>query len=124
MTNEVIRLCIPAKAEYLVMARLVVGAVFGQAGYNMDDIGDAKTALSEACLLLMSKEDEDTQLQLEMWIENGVHMVVSTTQTRMRSKNAEEHEFSMFLLEALIDQVQFDCNNGVSAYRLFKAMPV
>lgn len=124
MTNEVIRLCIPAKAEYLVMARLVVGAVFGQAGYNMDDIGDAKTALSEACLLLMPKEDEDAQLQLEIWIENGVHMVVSTPQTHVHSKNTEEHEFSMFLLEALIDQVQFDCVDGINAYRLFKAMPV
>lgn len=123
MTKEVIILCIPAKAEYLVTARLVAGAIFGQAGYNMDDIGDAKTALSEACLLLMPKEEEDALLKLEIWVEDGVHMVVSTDKTAMHGKDTAEHEFSMFLLEALIDTIQYTCENGVSAYRLFKAMP-
>lgn len=123
MNSEVIRLSLPAKAEYLVTARLVVGAVFGQAGYDMDEIEDAKTATSEACLLLMPAGDAAAELHLEMWVEGGVHTVISTEGRAGESEDTPEREFGMFLLEALIDKVEFEQTGAKREYRLFKAMP-
>ncbi|MDR1620707.1 MAG: hypothetical protein LBS18_08625 [Clostridiales bacterium] len=124
MREDVVRLSVPAKAEYLVAARLVAGAIFGQAGFDMDDIADAKTALSEACLLLMPDEKEKADLHIEMRVNDGVHTVVSTEGSPAQNTGAPGHEFSLFMLEALIDSVKFEQEGGRSSYRLFKALPV
>lgn len=50
MSEEVIELEIPARAEYVALARLVVSAMASSAGSLADDqVDDLKIAVSEAC---------------------------------------------------------------------------
>ncbi len=120
MNREVIKLSLPAKAEYLTTVRLVAGSAAGQAGFDMEDIEDVKTALSEACLLLMPCK-EDT-LRLELWVQDGLHAVVRASSSLGICKQSPEREFGSFLLEALSDEVEFHEIDGDSEYRLYKSL--
>jgi serine/threonine-protein kinase RsbW len=46
--NEILRLEVPAKAEYLSLVRLVVAALARDEGFSDESIADIKVALSEA----------------------------------------------------------------------------
>lgn len=46
--DEVLRLVVPARAEYLSLVRLVVAAIARDAGFTDESIADLKVALSEA----------------------------------------------------------------------------
>lgn len=120
MSRELVKLTLPAKAEYLTAVRLVAGSVAGQAGFNMEEIEDVKTALSEACLLLMPCK-EDT-IGLELWIEDGFHAIVRASREQGDCKHSPEREFGSFLLEALSDKVEYQELDGKSEYRLYKSL--
>ncbi len=47
--TKILSLVVPAKAEYLSLARLVVAAAAKDEGFSDDIIADIKVALSEAC---------------------------------------------------------------------------
>lgn len=119
MSRDVISLSLPAKAEYLTAVRLVAGSVAGQAGFDMEEIEDVKTALSEACLLLMPCKENT--LKLEIWIQEGFHAVVRASREQAACKQSPEREFGSFLLEALSDKVEFLEFDGESEYRIYKS---
>lgn len=53
MKNDVVKLSIPAKAQYLVTARLSASTLGADINMTIDDLEDLKTAVAEACILLM-----------------------------------------------------------------------
>lgn len=122
MNSDITRLSIPAKPEYLVTARLVAASVAGQAGFDMDEIDDIKTACSEACLLLLPYTRVGDAVMLEFSLkDDGIHAAISAPYAETNAVNSDESEFSMFMLEALADEVEFKNDGGKGEYRLFKA---
>lgn len=120
MNENIITLSIPAKAEYLVAVRLVAGTLAGQAGFDVDEIEDVKTACSEACLLLMPCVVENEQLRARLWLENGFQASISAVCEESESMDTPERDISLFLLEALADCVEFSKEDGRDTYRLSK----
>lgn len=49
MPETTVRLCFPAKAEYLVLARLAVTGVARGLPFEQEEIADLKLAVTEAC---------------------------------------------------------------------------
>ncbi|HPY36914.1 MAG TPA: hypothetical protein PLH38_03685 [Clostridia bacterium] len=124
MNKEIISLSIPAKAEYLITLRLVASSVAGLAGFDIDGIEEFKTALSEACLLLMPETSQADLFQISFWKDAGVHARVRF-RTTTKSKLAErEREFATFMLEALTDIVEFSKIDDDSEYHIYKALPM
>ena len=121
--EDVVRLSLPAKAEYLVTARLVGASLAGNAGFDMEQIEDVKAALSEACLLLIPCMQPAECLQLELWLEDGIFARVCAHCNPDSCPNTPERQLSMFLLEALADKFEFSYTNGESEYRFYKALP-
>lgn len=124
MSRDVVRLSLPAKPEYLLTVRLVAASIAGQAGFDMEEIEDVKTALSEACLLLMPCMKQTEGIRLELWIQDGFCATVSARCMPEGCTNTPEREFGAFLLEALSDKVVFTQINGESEYQLYKSLPV
>lgn len=122
MSKEVIRLTLPAKVEYVMTARLVISAIFGQQGFDVDDIEDAKAAISEACLLLMPEKGQAAEISMEVWAEDGVRAIISTPGRPACGQDAQEREFSIFLLEALTDECVYEQTGETHAYKLYKAI--
>lgn len=47
--NETVKINLPAKPEYVVVARLTASALANQCGFDFEDIEDIKVAVGEAC---------------------------------------------------------------------------
>lgn len=120
--EEVVRLTLPAKVEYLTTARLVAGSLAGQAGFDMEEIEDVKTALSEACLLLIPCMQQPGTLNVQLHINDGISARVSASCSPDSCPNTPERQFSVFLLEALCNEFEFSYNDGESEYRFYKAL--
>lgn len=48
-----VSLTLPARAEYLLVARLTASAVLERMGFTLDQIEDGKVAVAESCIWLM-----------------------------------------------------------------------
>jgi serine/threonine-protein kinase RsbW len=49
MSERAVRLCFPAKSEYLLLARLAVASVARGVPFAREDVADLKLAVTEAC---------------------------------------------------------------------------
>lgn len=47
--NETVKINIPSKPEYVVVARLTASALANQCGFDFEEIEDIKVAVGEAC---------------------------------------------------------------------------
>lgn len=119
MKNSV-KLSVPAMAEYMVTVRLVAASLAGQAGFDVECVEDIKTAVAEACLLLLPAEGEGTMLHIEIDISEGVRAVVCAPEAPA-PEDSPEREFGFFLLDALMDEVWHTKENGIEKYTLYKA---
>ncbi len=53
--NENIELCLPVNPAYVSAARLTAASVANRIGFDIDEIEDIKTAISEACIFIIKK---------------------------------------------------------------------
>ncbi len=51
--NDLIELCIPVKADLVVLARLTAATVASRAGFDVEEIEDLRLAVDELCLSLV-----------------------------------------------------------------------
>ncbi|HWR24465.1 MAG TPA: ATP-binding protein [Feifaniaceae bacterium] len=120
--EETVQMTLPAKAEYLTTVRLVAGSLAGQAGFDMEEIEDIKTALSEACLLLIPCLQQPGVIKLQLCVRDGVSAKVSAHCSPESCPNTPERQFSVFLLQALCNEFEFSYTEGESEYRFYKAL--
>lgn len=114
---DAVVLTLPAKPQYMVMARLIGAAVAGQAGFDVERIEDFKTAVAEACLLLLPGAGEDGRLTLRLSAEAGAEARISAPALQ-ETPDTPERAFSAFLLGALVDEAQFSEEDGEAVYVL------
>jgi serine/threonine-protein kinase RsbW len=104
-----ITLTLPAKPEYVSVARLTASAVANRTGFAIDAIEDFKVAVSEAAIYLMNQSplkalswvfavEEDCGLTARI---TGIEFVPASQKDAVPKQN----ELSLFILEALMDQV-------------------
>jgi serine/threonine-protein kinase RsbW len=77
-SNRLLRLEVPAKAEYLSLVRLVVSGIADSVGLSNDSIADLKVALSEASSNVIrhaytdAQPEDDKQLWISCFEDDGV----------------------------------------------------
>lgn len=68
---DIIKLTIPAKAQYLLTARLASSSIGARINMTIGDVDDLKTAVAESCILLISS-GRYTDISIEYAIEDNV----------------------------------------------------
>ena len=68
-TAEAVEVTIPAKPEFISVARLTAATVAGRQGFTYDDIEDLKIAVSEACNALILAGTGGSPLALRFSID-------------------------------------------------------
>ncbi|UFJ40950.1 anti-sigma B factor RsbW [Brevibacillus humidisoli] len=131
-TGHLVELTIPARAEYIGVARLLVSGVANRAGFSYDEIEDIKLAVAEACtnaihhaygegangsvrILCMIYEDR-LQIQIIDW---GASFDPERVERKLGpfDKDADidsltEGGLGLFLIQSVMDDVQIDADNG------------
>ncbi len=106
MSDDVLRMSIPAKPDYILAVRLAVSAVAERMGFDIDDIEDLKVASAEGCIMLLSYRPESVEIDMTVR-EDGLKMDICGEAPQGREQDPEE-DLSQYLLEALVDECSFD----------------
>jgi serine/threonine-protein kinase RsbW len=130
---DVIQLTLPARAEYVGVARLMVSGVANRAGLSYDDIEDVKLAVAEACTNAVEhaypeKGTGQIHLQCTVYEDRLVIVVADDGQsfdiTRLTEKlgpidrnvaieEMTEGGLGLYLIHTLMDEVQITERHGV-----------
>jgi len=106
VSEDVLRMSVPAKPDYILAVRLAVSAVAERMGFDIDDIEDLKVASAEGCILLLSYRPDSVDIAMTVK-ETGLGIDITAVAARGREQQPEE-DLSQYLLEALVDDCSFD----------------
>ncbi|GAF11776.1 serine-protein kinase RsbW [Bacillus sp. JCM 19046] len=129
--HDRIHIELPAKSEYVSIARLSVSGIANRLGFSYDDIEDIKIAVAEACTNVVEHAySEDGFISLACYIyEDRIKIIVAD---QGKSFNIDEVEsrlgpvdskkpvgdlkeggLGLFLITTLMDKVEINEDNGV-----------
>ncbi len=111
MNDDVIRMSLPAKPDYILAVRLAVSAIAERMGFDIDDIEDLKVAGAEGCILLLSYRPASVDIAMTVK-EEGLGIDILAAGSRGRETDPEE-DLSQYLLEALVDECSFEKKGDV-----------
>src|SRR5690554_3193603 len=103
-----IKLKLPAKPEYVSVARLTTAAIANRLGFNVDEIEDLKVAVSEAGIYLINQFIEIPYLTIEYNIHDSHSITVhirAVDASGIKVDNNKENELSLFIIESVVDEV-------------------
>jgi anti-sigma regulatory factor (Ser/Thr protein kinase) len=124
--NRTVTLAIPAKPDYVVLARLALSAVCRIAPLELEAAADLKLAITEAATFLMGGdrraearegEEADEQVRFAFDLQDD-QIVVEVTGSDERTFSEEERELSRAIIDATVD----DCTYEGNSMRLTKRL--
>jgi hypothetical protein len=114
--GRTVTLAVPAKPDYVVLARLALSAVCRLSPLAPEEVADLKLAITEASNFLMggerrqsSREEEGLDGTLTFKFDLGddsLELCVSGDE--MPTVSAEERELSIALIKATVDSYEYD----------------
>ncbi|MFN2461769.1 MAG: ATP-binding protein [Candidatus Velthaea sp.] len=115
-----VELKIPAKAEWVAVARLAVAAVASRLRFSVDEIDDVKLAIAEACTNCIQQGSDSDQIEItceamseELRVsvrDRGVALhleSVDQDRDRFGGDGNRTEELGVFLIRALMDHVEY-----------------
>lgn len=118
---DTIKLTIPAKAQYLLTARLASSSIGARINMTIGDVDDLKTAVAESCILLIGS-GRFTDISIEYIIQDSVASCkVEGVDEREEAIEADiETDLSKHILEATTSELEIHKINNVVDYIKFK----
>ncbi len=124
-SNRTVSLTIPAKPDYVVLARLALSAVCRIAPLELEAAADLKLAITEAATFLMGGDrrseardgDEDANISFAFDLQDE-EIVVEVRGSEERTFSEEERELSRAIIEATVDS----CEYGTGSMTLRKRL--
>ncbi len=119
---------IPGKPEYITMVRLAVGSAADNAGFNIDQIEDIKTAVGEACknICCHGSDGWAEEFQVECLIDDEkMEIYVKDNSTGHNVKKLykpcldcpNEGDLALFVITSLMDKLEIikteNCKNTI-----------
>lgn len=114
--GRAVSLTIPAKPDYVVLARLALSAVCRLSPLAPEEVADLKLAITEASNYLMggerrtsAREGSGDKGRLTFAFDLGDEQLgLTVSGTEMPTVSAEERELSIALIKATVDSYDYD----------------
>jgi serine/threonine-protein kinase RsbW len=113
----IVRLSIPARAEWVAVARLAVAAVASRQNFSIDEIEDIKLAIAEACTNAIQHGSPDGTIEIEVELrdaelvatvrDRGMGPRLGTVNEERIGESGRTEELGVFLIRALMDAVEY-----------------
>lgn len=132
MTDK-LQFVIPGKPEYITIVRLAAGSAADAAGFDVEEIEDIKTAVSEACKNISCHGSEGfaDEYQVECLIDKGyMEVYVSDISGRHKLEKVSkpcldcpnEGDLGLYVIRSLMSSVELvEGENCKKAIRMVKA---
>ncbi|MBE3100941.1 MAG: anti-sigma B factor RsbW [Firmicutes bacterium] len=113
-----INIKLPAKPEYVLVARLTTSAIASRLGFSVDEIEDLKVAVSESSIFLMNQFSELGFITIDYKIHDNcgitAHVKAFDTNGIKVNENAMvQNELSLFIIESIVDRITKDVHQGI-----------
>jgi serine/threonine-protein kinase RsbW len=131
VATDVVELRIPAKAEWVSIARLAVSAVASRLQFSIEEIEDVKLAVAEALVSTIARGGSRIDIICES-VADGLRIRVRDFGGPVQPEvvdvtNADESaagSLGVFLIRALMDTVDYDAHDeGGADLVMFKRLP-
>ena len=113
--NRTVSLTIPARPDYVVLARLALSAVCRLAPLDLEAAADLKLAITEAASFLMggdrravSRDDADVPHMVFSFDLQDDAIVVEVSGDELPTISEEERELSRAIIDATADDCRFE----------------
>jgi serine/threonine-protein kinase RsbW len=121
MPLDLVNLVIPAKTDFVSIARLAVSGIANRMGFTYDDIEDLKLAVSEACTNAVDAQYTDGEGDIKVCCNIfSNRLEIEVTEQCMNeelespdTKALREQDFGLFFIESLMDEVDVQEEGGV-----------
>ncbi|NLC42817.1 MAG: histidine kinase [Clostridiales bacterium] len=107
---------LPAKPEYMSVARLTTASIANRIGFTVDDIEDLKLAISEASNYLINQFSGNSHLAIDYQINTDSSILAKVKligSSCVTEKKPDNNELSLFIIESVSDQVIKEEEQGV-----------
>ncbi len=124
--SDLLKFTVPGKREYISVVRLAVSSAANAAGFDIEEVEDIKTAVTEVCSNIFCEDDADEPInyQVECELEDG-RMIISINDSEMcggqkptqlckcndlpvsimPGENISSRNAGLFMLRTLMDEV-------------------
>lgn len=106
MKNDIVKLTIPSKPDYISVARLTSSSISSKLGLSIDEIEDIKVSLSEACTNALERTDE-INIKFEVRGNKFVITVEDVLLPENEEEMMKESHFGILIMKSLMDEVNF-----------------
>jgi serine/threonine-protein kinase RsbW len=116
-SHGTVRLEIPARAEWVAVARLAVAAVASRQRFSVDDIEDIKLAVAESCTNAIQHGTPDGTIAIVCEVtgegivvtvrDRGQGPPLSAVEEERIGESGRTEELGVFLIRALMDSVEY-----------------
>jgi serine/threonine-protein kinase RsbW len=117
---DVVRITVPARAEFLHVVRTVVGSVAARHDLTIDAIEDLRIAVDEACAQLLTVHGGHVTVAIS-GTEEGVETVCTTdADVEVWPSEGVQHSLATQVLQGLTDSVAWELSATGPAVRVGK----
>jgi serine/threonine-protein kinase RsbW len=106
---DIVELRIPAKAEWVAVARLAIAAVSSRLDFSVEDIEDVRLAIAEACTSVIKHAEPGEQIDIrchatpsELTVDVRGGLAV-----RLRADVRSEDGLGIVIIQSLMDAVEY-----------------
>jgi serine/threonine-protein kinase RsbW len=111
--NERIVLSLPPNAAYVTSARLTAASIANRIGFDVDEIEDVKTAVSEACIFIIKKsEGRNAPFKIEFFV-SGASMEINFTSEENADFAVTDKDLGILMIRASMDSFSIEGGDGV-----------
>jgi serine/threonine-protein kinase RsbW len=105
-----VSLTVPAKPDYVVLARLALGAVCRLAPLSPEEVGDLKLAMTEAAAMAVAadadvSDDEHPPMRFRFDVQDD-RIVLEVSGGGSSSMAQEERDLSVAIIQATVDEYE------------------
>jgi serine/threonine-protein kinase RsbW len=122
MIHDNISLELPAKSEYVSIARLTASVIANRIGFDVEEIEDIKVAVGEACNnAVIHGNNLDAKFNIEFTVSEDSLKIEITDRGEGFSfedykepdlENPKENGLGIFIMKTLMDDVTIDIGDG------------
>jgi serine/threonine-protein kinase RsbW len=115
---ELVELRVPARAEWVTLARLAAATVANRLRLSIEEIEDVRLAVAEACTAVLQHDGHGEFIDLTCEAltdslrirvrDSGRHGIQSSDRQRMNFDEARIAGLGIFLIRTLMDEVSYD----------------
>lgn len=124
MSQDIVRLSVPARGEYAKTVRMTAASLVSRMGMTFDEIDDVRIAAEEAFVYAAESMADGDPVELEFGLEGDVLTltVALGVEPQLTDEEVERRtSYATFILESVCDSFELMTDaSGVSFMRLVK----